>query len=1029
MSIQKWMACVLAVCMLMSIFADFPSALTARAEEETAVWLVEEEIAPPAPQPAAAEVEMPVEAPMEKPIAVPEAAIPEESIVVPSEPAPEVPAEEEPSSPAPEESPAAGTKEPVETIEPSQGEEPSAEDESTQEEAPPVSEDASETESSDPVQEPAEDEEPMQEEEPAAAIPPAQEPEPELPDEDYGEGPVYVLENGIRHFGEPEELIPLDKPIYLYNYLLIEISGYSIERLQNVRFLLGGGFADDDVIYLSVRDPSGRVKDGVVFLWAGPEQPSLENNADRLGDVINATEDEYLEMEIMVRSENYASDAPCLPTFHLTAIPEPTEGMAFAVSVNDGVPQMLLESSLTPAQDGEYRFLLLAEDGTELARSNKYSVELIQPSDPEWEEDLLEESDLLPAIPSAPEIMEEAPEILMPEEEDEEVHLDFFPAENLPAEPQQEPVLEIITPAQDSADFEEILLDAAQTLITKEIALEEDAVLLYDGSETAEFTDDTLILQEDSLLFADAASAEEFSEASVVLEVEATGDVSFQLSGLPSDGQHVYTVQYNGGEPVTLLTSSYIAQQNGEYVFAIVDSEGTVMASSEVYTVTSVQDIPSLESCTLTVTAAADSVIGKWTNKAPAFTLAVDGLDALPDGCSYAVIAKGEAVSALSEASVIDLFKESSYSFTLEGAHQVQFALVDVVNDRLLAVSEQTFDIRLDTTAPVVIATALDGYAVRVVVGDQLSSAKAVYISTDGGTTWTKSSGLQDLGQGISSSDESILTDESIKAVEFVASRALVLPAGKSIKAVDEAGNETLYGKDITLFSLKAQQSQMSGMMSGFTSFGGFRGGGGTYRSVSHSKSDVEDITAYNAVRLIVDDGSMHTLRVGDEQLDLQLTRDDFLVSDQDNASASSFTASFAAWNGSSGVDTLILAASDPQSALETGLYTWSFSGAVYKKLAASGIDYLVLRIGDQATALSTAGFSAGIRYNMYRAEGLPSKDFRYEIRMGMPASSFEMDVTVSGETYRMSADPASEFYYYDVYNGSAGLFGVLAEG
>ena len=77
----------------------------------------------------------------------------------------------------------------------------------------------------------------------------------------------------------------------------------------------------------------------------------------------------------------------------------------------------------------------------------------------------------------------------------------------------------------------------------------------------------------------------------------------------------------------------------------------------------------------------------------------------------------------------------------------------------------------------------------------------------------------------------------------------------------------------------------------------------------------------------------------------------------------------------------------------------------------------------------STAGFSAGIRYNMYRAEGLPSKEFRYDVRMGAPGSAFEMDVTVSGETYRMSADPTAEFYYYDVYNGSADQFGVLTEG
>jgi len=210
--------------------------------------------------------------------------------------------------------------------------------------------------------------------------------------------------------------------------------------------------------------------------------------------------------------------------------------------------------------------------------------------------------------------------------------------------------------------------------------------------------------------------------------------------------------------------------------------------------------------------------------------------------------------------------------------------------------------------------------------------------------------------------------------------------------------------------------------MGGFGGFGG--GGGGNYRSISHSESDVDGVIAYNAVELVVEDGSMSRLKVGDEELDLELKRNSFLVTD--GQPSPTFTASFTSWHGDQelyGIDTLVLAACDVQPEQEGCSYTWSFSGAVYKKLAASGIDYLVLQIGEQTTALSTAGFSAGIRYSMYRAEGLPSKEFRYSVTMGMSGSPFEMDVSVAGDTYRMSADPNAEFYYYDVYSGTADQF------
>ena len=64
----------------------------------------------------------------------------------------------------------------------------------------------------------------------------------EAPSGDYGSGSLYVIENGYRHFGDAEELIPLGKPIFLYDYNVTEIEGYSIEYLQEqVLFVLGPG--------------------------------------------------------------------------------------------------------------------------------------------------------------------------------------------------------------------------------------------------------------------------------------------------------------------------------------------------------------------------------------------------------------------------------------------------------------------------------------------------------------------------------------------------------------------------------------------------------------------------------------------------------------------------------------------------------------------------------------------------------------------------------------------------------------------
>ena len=76
--------------------------------------------------------------------------------------------------------------------------------------------------------------------------------------------------------------------------------------------------------------------------------------------------------------------------------------------------------------------------------------------------------------------------------------------------------------------------------------------------------------------------------------------------------------------------------------------------------------------------------------------------------------------------------------------------------------------------------------------------------------------------------------------------------------------------------------------------------------------------------------------------------------------------------------------------------------------------------MGDQITALSTAGFTAGLRYNLYRAAGLASKAFDYAVHMGQDGTSVE--VSVEGQTYALTDDKTGEFYYYDLYTGTRDL-------
>ena len=382
-----------------------------------------------------------------------------------------------------------------------------------------------------------------------------------------------------------------------------------------------------------------------------------------------------------------------------------------------------------------------------------------------------------------------------------------------------------------------------------------------------------------------------------------------------------------------------------------------------------------------------------WSNQAPVFTLSLEEAE-LPEGCSYGF--------ALTKNDKIEIYSLSSNVFESieEGEYSIQFLVLNA-EGRRAAADAMLYRLKLDFTPPSLLVRVMNSAVMNVVAGDQGSGVAQVTVS------------------GAAPVNPSIAADGTYSFSQ-TASKSITYPDG-AIIATDHAGNATANNATVSLYVLNASAAAgaMDGMQAGGMSgsFGGFGGssGGGSRRTVYHSASKSNAVVAYNAVELSVQEESMTRLHIGDEALDLELYHHPFPASEEpDKQEQGSFSARFGKWNStSSETDTLLLQAdeADPDGS------TWVFTGKVYKKLAASGIDYLVFQCGEDVTALSTAGFTAGIRYSMYRAAGLGSGSFEYEL--SMTDEGFEMNVTVDGQTYPLSQDPASEFYYYDVFNGT----------
>ena len=382
---------------------------------------------------------------------------------------------------------------------------------------------------------------------------------------------------------------------------------------------------------------------------------------------------------------------------------------------------------------------------------------------------------------------------------------------------------------------------------------------------------------------------------------------------------------------------------------------------------------------------------GSWLTVPPTFTLSC--AEGLPQGGTWAVRYNGGAPVAIAGA---------SFTVTEEGEYTLSFAVLDAAGNIVAATEDES--VRLDTSAPLVQATVGDNLTLTVTASDGISGVDG--LSLDGGASWYPP---MELGDGV-------------WGLTFTASEAYTFPVG-TILARDGAGHLTAYQEEVTLRSSQGNRGSFPG---------GGGGNSGSTVATTHASSDTTAVVAYDGVELVVADEVMTTLVMGETELELYLRPDERLQAQLGEAYQPAFTASFTNWSEDDSMepDTLLLAVSqeDLEQAGEDGAFTWDFNGAVYKTLAASGIDYLALQVGEQMTVLSTAGFTAGVRYAMFRAQGLSSQAFDYHVAMTETGET-TLSVTVDGETWTLTDQENGEFYYYDVYTGTLAELAQIMEG
>lgn len=835
-------------------------------------------------------------------------------------------------------------------------------------------------------------------------------------------GPAYYLEGETRRYGELAELIPLaqalGQPVYLASAKVYELPGWTLEQASDLALALDTTVFPEEnrVVMLSETNPAGNSAENTVYLWVGFKLPVEEGSN-------GGESQEILEMELQVTPQNYDESNPCTPTFTLAAIPELTQGQTYGVEM-DGVQAQPLEgNTYTPDASGSYRFVVLNEAGEVLARSRAWAVTLSSGS-----------GTVLTATPTAePAANSTATPTVEPAVEptatptaEPAVNPTATPTSEIAPVPTEQPEVlpepELLVAAVDYTP--DTLSDAAPTFILSGItganwyyavSVDDAAPMALVGDRYTATASGTYTLR---FYMMDGEGQTLATSAPYTVRLDFTTESSIRKQawmGNPDGSGPVYGTLEGllalapTGSTIYLLTGDIIILSGGASQLSGVQlaaDPGVFATSSCAVRVTTqspldgsaglfvyVEEVTAgEETATLTLQAACDQVLdGSWLTTAPTFTLSSDV--ELPQGWTWAVRYDGGAPVTLAG---------NTFTAQEEGAYTLTFVVLDGAGQ--VAASTQDVTLRLDTTPPLVQATAGANLTLTVTASDAVSGIDG--LSMDGGASWYP---VTEMGEGV-------------WGLTFTAAQAYTFAPG-TIVARDGAGNLAAYEKEVTLQSSQGRPS------------GGFSGGGGGGSSstvaTTHATSDTTAVVAYDGVELVVADQPMSSLVMGETELELFLRPDESLLALLGEDYQPAFTATLSNWmeDASDTPDTLVLAVSQEDLAqAEDAAFTWDFNGTVYKKLAASGIDYLVLQVGDQVTALSTAGFAAGVRYTMYRAQGLSSEAFDYHVAM-TEAGETTLSVTVAGETWLLTEEEGGAFYYYDVYTGTLDELAQAKEG
>ena len=815
-------------------------------------------------------------------------------------------------------------------------------------------------------------------------------------------GPAYYLEGEKRRYGELAELIPLaqalGQPVYLASAKVYELPGWTLEQASDLALALDTTVFPEEnrVVMLSETNPAGNSAENTVYLWVGFKLPVEEGSN-------GGESQEILEMELQVTPQNYDESNPCTPTFTLAAIPELTQGQTYGVEL-DGVQAQPLEgNTYTPDTSGSYRFVVLDEAGEVLARSRAWAVTLSSGSG---------------TVPTATPTAEPAANSTATPTAEPAVEPTATPTAEPAAEPTATPTSEIapvpteqpeVLPEPEllvaAVDYTpDTLSDAAPTFILSGItdadwyyavSVDDAAPMALVGDRYTATASGTYTLR---FYMMDGDGQTLATSAPYTVRLDFTTESSIRKQawmGNPDGSGPVYGTLEGllalapTGSTIYLLTGDIIILSGGASQLSGVQlaaDPGVFATSSCAVRVTTqspldgsaglfvyVEEVTAgEETATLTLQAACDQVLdGSWLTTAPTFTLSSDV--ELPQGWTWAVRYDGGAPVTLAG---------NTFTAQEEGAYTLTFVVLDGAGQ--VAASTQDVTLRLDTTPPLVQATAGANLTLTVTASDAVSGIDG--LSMDGGASWYP---VTEMGEGV-------------WGLTFTAAQAYTFAPG-TIVARDGAGNLAAYEKEVTLQSSQGRPS------------GGFSGGGGSSSTVAttHATSDTTAVVAYDGVELVVADQPMSSLVMGETELELFLRPDERLLARLGEDYQPAFIATLSNWmeDASDTPDTLVLAVSQEDLAqAEDAAFTWDFNGTVYKKLAASGIDYLVLQVGDQVTALSTAGFAAGVRYTMYRAQGLSSEAFDYHVAM-TEAGETTLSVTVAGETWPLTEEEGGEFY------------------